>query len=110
MIVIADTTPINYLVLIGEQELLPALFYQVILPEAVFRELLATATPQVVRQWLSNHPQWLEIRKVTMAPDTSLSHLDEGEREAIQLTRKWPIIAMRRRARTTRQPDWRHRA
>lgn len=85
MIVIADTTPINYLVLIGEQELLPALFYQVILPEAVFRELLATATPQVVRQWLSNHPQWLEIRKVTMAPDTSLSHLDEGEREAIQL-------------------------
>jgi predicted nucleic acid-binding protein len=85
MIVIADTTPINYLVLIGEQELLPALFCQVILPEAVFRELLATATPQVVRQWLSNHPQWLEIRKVTMAPDTSLSHLDEGEREAIQL-------------------------
>lgn len=85
MIVIADTTPINYLVLIGEQELLPALFCQVILPEAVLRELLATATPQVVRQWLSNHPQWLEIRKVTMAPDTRLSHLDEGEREAIQL-------------------------
>ena len=28
MIVIADTTPINYLVLIGEQELLPALFCQ----------------------------------------------------------------------------------
>ena len=85
MIVIADTTPINYLVLIGEQELLPALFCQVILPEAVFRELLATATPQVVRQWLSNHPQWLEVRKVTIAPDTRLSHLDEGEREAIQL-------------------------
>jgi predicted nucleic acid-binding protein len=85
MIVIADTTPINYLVLIGEQELLPALFCQIIIPEVVFRELLATATPQVVRQWLSNHPQWLEIRKVTTAPDTSLSHLDEGEREAIQL-------------------------
>ena len=85
MIVIADTAPINYLVLIGEQKLLPALFGQVIIPAAVYRELLATATPQVVRQWLSNHPQWLEIRQATMAPDTSLSHLDEGEREAIQL-------------------------
>lgn len=85
MIVIADTTPINYLVLIGEQELLPALFCQVILPDAVFRELLATATPQVVRQWLANHPQWLEIRNVTMAPDTSMSHLNEEEREAMQL-------------------------
>ena len=85
MIVIADTTPINYLVLIGEQELLPALFGQIIIPEAVFRELHAAVTPQPVQQWLANIPQWLEIRKLTAAPDASLSHLDEGEREAIQL-------------------------
>ena len=36
MIVIADTSPINFLVLIGEQELLTALFGRVILPQAVF--------------------------------------------------------------------------
>ena len=55
MIVIADTAPLNDLVLIGEQELLPALFGQIIIPEAVCRELLTAATPLVVRQWLSTH-------------------------------------------------------
>lgn len=55
MIVIADTAPINYLVLIGEQKLLPTLFGQVIIPETVLRELLATATPQAVRQWVTTH-------------------------------------------------------
>lgn len=85
MIVIADTTPINYLVLIGAQDLLPALFGQVVIPEAVFRELQATATPPKVQQWIASPPQWLEIKRTTTPPDSGLSHLDEGEREAIQL-------------------------
>ncbi len=85
MIVIADTSPINYLVLIGEQDLLAALFGRVIIPQAVFGELEAAATPSLVRQWLVNRPQWIELRTTTSAPDPALSHLDEGEREAIQL-------------------------
>jgi predicted nucleic acid-binding protein len=85
MIVIADTTPLNYLALIGQQQLLPALFGQVIIPEAVLRELQAVATPPAVQQWLATAPAWLETRKSTSAPDSALSHLDEGEREAIQL-------------------------
>ena len=80
MVVIADTIPINYPVLIGEQELLPALFGQIIIPEAVFRELHAAVTPQPVQQWLASIPFWLEIRKLTAAPDATLFHLDEGER------------------------------
>ena len=86
MIVVADTTPINYLVLIGEQDLLRALFRAVIVPIGVQRELLSSDTPATVRHWTSNRPQWLEIRPTTVLPETSLSHLDEGEREAIQLT------------------------
>ena len=35
MIVVSDTTPINYLVLVGKQDILPLLFGQVIVPEAV---------------------------------------------------------------------------
>jgi predicted nucleic acid-binding protein len=85
MIVVADTAPINYLVLIGEQELLPTLFGRVIIPEAVLQELLAVASPQAVREWIAKPPQWIEIRKSAMAPDRSLSHLDEGERQALQL-------------------------
>ena len=85
MIVIADATPINYLVLIGKQELLPILFGQIVIPKSVLNELREAATPNVVRQWIENPPIWLEIRQVSMSLDASLSHLDDGEREAIQL-------------------------
>lgn len=85
MIVIADTTPVNYLILIGDVGLLPALFGQVVIPEAVFLELQSTATPPVVRQWIAQSPPWLEVRKITAAPDNGLANLDEGERQAIQL-------------------------
>ena len=35
MIVIADTSPLNYLVLIGEVDLLQKLFFRVLIPEGV---------------------------------------------------------------------------
>jgi predicted nucleic acid-binding protein len=35
MIVVADTSPVNYLVLIDEIDLLPQLFGTVVMPEAV---------------------------------------------------------------------------
>ena len=85
MIVIADTTPINYLVLTGHEGLLPRLFGPVVIPEEVLRELRAEATPQAVRQWIRNPPEWLEIRATTEPPDRTLSHLGPGERQAIQL-------------------------
>jgi predicted nucleic acid-binding protein len=83
--VIADTTPINYLALIEAQELLPALFVTIFIPEAVFRELQAPATPEPVREWLMGRPPWLQLRQIASPPDKSLAHLDDGEREAIQL-------------------------
>ena len=85
MIIVSDTSPINYLVLIGQQDLLPMLFQEVVIPEAVFRELQNAATPQIVRHWVANHPAWLVIKQPVTPPDTSLSLLDEGEREAIRL-------------------------
>ena len=39
MIVIADTSPLNYLILIGEAHILPALFNRVVIPKAVHLEL-----------------------------------------------------------------------
>ena len=39
MIVIADTSPINYLILIGEIDVLPALYGQVLIPPSVREEL-----------------------------------------------------------------------
>ena len=38
MIVVSDTTPLNYLILIGQQDVLPVLFSRVVAPPAVLAE------------------------------------------------------------------------
>jgi predicted nucleic acid-binding protein len=85
MIVIADTTPLNYLVLIDQPNLLPHLYGRVLIPPAVYEELQAEGTPAPVRDWAANHPAWLEVRPVLLPWDIGLDPLDEGEREAIAL-------------------------
>ena len=49
MIVVSDTSPINYLVLIELQDLLPELFQRVLIPDAVRRELQSTGAPDPIR-------------------------------------------------------------
>jgi predicted nucleic acid-binding protein len=85
MIVIADTTPLNYLVLIDAAHLLPRLFGQVFIPPAVWDELNDPDTPARVRTWLSQPPTWLRVQPLLSAPDPSLEDLDDGERQAIAL-------------------------
>jgi predicted nucleic acid-binding protein len=45
MIVIADTGPVNYLILIGEIEILPAVFQRVLVPHSVCEELKRPRAP-----------------------------------------------------------------
>jgi predicted nucleic acid-binding protein len=85
MIVIADTGPVNYLVLIQEADLLPRLFGQVFIPPAVWEELNDPETPAPVRAWLGQAPYWLEVHTLRCSPDSELNYLDDGEREAIAL-------------------------
>jgi len=84
MTVVSNTSPLNYLILIDRQEILPALFGQVLIPEAVWRELRSPAAPQPVKDFLDNWPSWLERRIVSQAPP-NLQQLDPGEQEAIAL-------------------------
>jgi predicted nucleic acid-binding protein len=86
-LVIADTGPINYLVLIGYIDLLPALFQKVILPSAVQQELDSGETPPSVRGWVANPPVWVEVKETPVRDlnDHSLDGLDQGERAAIAL-------------------------
>jgi len=83
-IVIADTGPLHYLLLIGQADLLPQLFEAVYIPVTVRCELSNDATPKVVREWIMAPPSWLLIRP---APTTSVpsSKLDAGEQAAITL-------------------------
>ena len=85
MIVVADTTPIHYLVLLRHADILQALYGQVIIPEAVFHELQAPATPATVKEWVASRPDWLEVQHVLVPQDLILTVLDPGECEAIAL-------------------------
>ena len=60
-LIIADTGPINYLVLIGNIDLLPVLFETVILPSAVEAELSDPDAPPSVRNWIADPPAWLDV-------------------------------------------------
>ncbi|MBI4875168.1 MAG: DUF3368 domain-containing protein [Acidobacteria bacterium] len=86
MIVIADTTPLNCLVLIGEAALLPELYGRIVVPGAVHKELLAAGTPPKVRSWAANRPKWLEVLEAPPGAGSELpGALDPGEREALAL-------------------------
>jgi predicted nucleic acid-binding protein len=88
MIVVADTSPLNYLILIEAEDLLPKLFGRVVIPNAVFEEMQDVGASASVRKWVQNLPKWIEIRQTVLTADASLDILDAGEREAIMLAQE----------------------
>jgi predicted nucleic acid-binding protein len=93
-VVISNTTPINYLVLIDQIDVLRHLYARVMIPQAVFRELQDEGTPEKVKEWVTSHPEWLEVRMVSAPLDPVLAFLDVGEREAISLARELQADAL----------------
>jgi len=85
MTIVADTSPINYLILIEQIDVLARLYGRVILPSAVHEELLRPGAPSAVRIWMENLPDWIEVRSGIVIEDHTFLKLDAGEREAILL-------------------------
>ena len=83
--VVADTSPLNYLVLIEQIDLLPQLYGRVLIPESVLEELSALQTPQLVRDWATNLPEWIQVLPATPIDDAGLTRLHAGERDVISL-------------------------
>ena len=81
MIVVSDTSPLTALLTVGEAELLPRLFHEVIIPEAVRGELLRSH-PSL--------PGWLRVADVkdTAQAERYAQIVDTGEAEAIELARE----------------------
>jgi predicted nucleic acid-binding protein len=93
-VVVADTSPINYLVLIDCVELLRDLYAQIVIPTAVLDELSAPGAPPQVVNWVWSRPDWVEVRS---APESGSfqagineAALDEGEAAAIRLALSEP--------------------
>lgn len=85
MIVVSDTSPLNYLILIDQIDILPKLFGEVVIPQVVLNELGGEGAPEKVIEWLESPPDWLVVRPNLSADPFGLSHIDAGEREAILL-------------------------
>jgi len=86
-IVVSDTTPLNYLISIGEIGILPLLFEKIFVPPAVIEELKYPRAPVAISHWASSLPAWVEIR----APRTELNQwIGKGENEAISLALELP--------------------
>jgi predicted nucleic acid-binding protein len=86
VIVIADTSPLNYLVLIGEIEVIPRLYQTVVIPAEVLNELRSPKTPAPVLAWSGNSPAWLQIQSThQLNNETDIVVLGDGERAAISL-------------------------
>jgi len=83
-IVVADTGPLHYLILIGQIDVLPQLFGAVAVPAIVAGELRHAHAPNAVRAWADSPPPWLAVHD-TPAETASLGRLDPGERAAITL-------------------------
>lgn len=84
MIVIADSSPLNYLILIAAVDVLQPLYARVIVPRAVVEELSQQGAPAAVLAWIGQPPSWLEVRPDPPF-DSSLEFLDPGERAALSL-------------------------
>lgn len=82
-VVVADTTPLNYLIVIERAEILASLFGEVLIPRAVLDELSHSRAPLAVSRWLGNPPHWLRITPVQRLDETL--QLGKGENEAISL-------------------------
>jgi predicted nucleic acid-binding protein len=85
MIVVADTSPLNYLIQIEQIDLLARFFGTVAIPPAVSAELNTSGAPRQVREWIGHAPQWLVLIRPTSVPADMALELERGEQEAIAL-------------------------
>ncbi len=85
MTAVTDTSPVCYLVLIGEGELLRRLFSSVLMPRTVVAELLHEDAPESVRAWAADLPSWISVRDNPTGPTVGMENLQAGELNAILL-------------------------
>jgi predicted nucleic acid-binding protein len=83
-VVVADASPINYLILIDCIDVLRRLYGRVVIPPEVLSELTAEGAPMTVRSWIRERPEWIDVES---APERISidAVLDAGEAAAIRL-------------------------
>lgn len=83
MIIVSDTTPLHYLVLIDAADILEKLYQRVVVPQSVIVELQQDNTSEKVHDWIAALPVWVDVRSAAAVDDRL--KLGAGEKEAIAL-------------------------
>ena len=74
--------------LIDHQFILPRLYERILIPPSVQQELQHPRTPPAVRRWMSDPPEWVEVRSPQQTGEAELLRLGAGERDAILLAQE----------------------
>lgn len=86
MIVVADSSPLHYLILVEQVDLLRQLYSEVVVPAAVLSELTRRSSPAAVSNWFMQAPPWLRVMPVSAERIATVTEsLGLGERAAIAL-------------------------
>jgi predicted nucleic acid-binding protein len=85
MLIVSDTTPLHYLIILDRADLLRELFDEIVIPEAVILEMKHERTPEVVRLWIDAPPAWIKVKKPSPESLEKIGGLGRGESEAIAL-------------------------
>jgi predicted nucleic acid-binding protein len=80
---VADSGPVQHLVLCEAIGVVPQLYGRLVIPSAVARELSHLQTPPEVKSWIKALPRWATIEFPKGIEPTA--RLGLGEREAIAL-------------------------
>jgi uncharacterized protein len=83
-VVVSDTTPLHYLILISRESILEELYGRVLIPPAVLLELGHASAPVQVSRWAANLPAWVTVASPMSIPER-YDRLDLGERQALAM-------------------------
>jgi predicted nucleic acid-binding protein len=85
VIIVSDTTPLHYLILIRRETILPAIFNEIIIPQSVAKEMAHPKAPKIVQHWIELPPRWVKIRSASPEFLKSIVGLGSGEAGAIAI-------------------------
>ena len=60
-VVVSDASPLNYLVWIGCEHVLPKLYERILVPAVVLQELEESGAPEKVAEWTTHLPEWINV-------------------------------------------------
>ena len=88
MIVVADSSPLHYLILVDQVDLLRRFYGEVVIPDTVASELKSVASLPVVSGWIVHLPAWAAVMPVT---DARLRPLPTVSTQASGQPSRWPV-------------------